>query len=121
MEVKLLDLVAQYDKIRSEIEDAVREVMESQYFIMGPKVAGFERSVATYCGVEYAAGAASGSDAILLALMALDIGPGDEVFNFGPHVADRDVIGRAVDGVAAERRPICTEAWRVGSGEHPDT
>ncbi|MBU8921860.1 MAG: DegT/DnrJ/EryC1/StrS family aminotransferase [Bacteroidales bacterium] len=79
MEVKLLDLVAQYDKIRSEIEAAVRDVMESQYFIMGPKVAEFERSVATYCSVEYATGVASGSDAILLALMALDIGPGDEV------------------------------------------
>lgn len=79
MKVPLLDLKAQYAAIRSEIEPAVREVFESQYFIMGPKVKEFEGEVARYVGVPHALGCASGTDAILLALMALGVGPGDEV------------------------------------------
>ncbi|MBN2183776.1 MAG: DegT/DnrJ/EryC1/StrS family aminotransferase [Candidatus Krumholzibacteriota bacterium] len=79
MEVRLLDLISQYDGIRSEIEDAVKNVLESQYFILGPKVEEFEKTVAGYCGVSYGVGVASGSDAILLSLMALGTGPGDEV------------------------------------------
>ncbi len=79
MEVRLLDLVSQYDGIKDEVDRAVREVFESQYFILGPKVEEFERAVADYCGVSYGVGVASGSDAILLSLMALGTGPGDEV------------------------------------------
>ena len=79
MKVPLLDLKAQYAAIRSEIEPAVREVFESQYFIMGPKVKEFEDAVARYVGTPVALGCASGTDAILLALMALGVGPGDEV------------------------------------------
>ncbi|MCH2132843.1 MAG: DegT/DnrJ/EryC1/StrS family aminotransferase [Phycisphaerales bacterium] len=77
--VPLLDLRAQYETIRDEVEPILREVVESQWFVMGPKVADFEAAVADYCGTEHAVGCASGSDALLLALMALDIGPGDEV------------------------------------------
>ena len=77
--VPLLDLRAQYDTIRDEIEPIFRDVVESQWFIMGPKVSEFEESVASYCGSKHAVGCASGSDALLLALMALGIGPGDEV------------------------------------------
>ena len=77
--VPLLDLKAQYDTIRDEIEPLLRDVVESQWFIMGPNVADFETAVASYCGAEHAVGCASGSDALLLALMAHDIGPGDEV------------------------------------------
>ncbi|MEE2908161.1 MAG: DegT/DnrJ/EryC1/StrS family aminotransferase [Planctomycetota bacterium] len=77
--VPLLDLKAQYETIRDEIEPILREVVESQWFVMGPKVADFESSVAEHCGTDHAVGCASGSDALLLALMALDIGPGDEV------------------------------------------
>jgi dTDP-4-amino-4,6-dideoxygalactose transaminase len=79
MRVPLLDLKAQYATIRDEIEPAVREVFESQYFIMGPKVGEFEEAAARYVGVPHALGCASGTDAILLALMALGVGPGDEV------------------------------------------
>jgi dTDP-4-amino-4,6-dideoxygalactose transaminase len=79
MIVPLLDLKAQYAEIRDEIEPVVKEVFESQYFILGPKVKEFEDSIASYCGSKYAVGCASGSDALLLALMALDIKPGDEI------------------------------------------
>ncbi len=79
MQVPLLDLKAQYEGIRDEIMAAVHEVFESQYFILGPKVAAFEEAVAEYCGTKHAVGVSSGTDAILASLMALGIGPGDEV------------------------------------------
>ena len=77
--VPALDLKAQYQSIREEIDLVVRAVVESQYFILGPEVAGLEAEVADYCGVAHGIGCSSGSDALLLPLMALDIGPGDEV------------------------------------------
>jgi dTDP-4-amino-4,6-dideoxygalactose transaminase len=77
--VPALDLKAQYRSIRDEIEPVVRNVLESQYFVLGPEVAGLEAEVARYCGVPHAIGCASGSDALLLPLMAWGIGPGDEV------------------------------------------
>lgn len=77
--IPLLDLRAQYETIRAEIEDAVRRVFESQQFILGPDVAALEEEAAAYCGVRHAVGCGSGTDALLLALRALDIGPGDEV------------------------------------------
>lgn len=77
--VPLLDLKAQYQTIRAEVEPEVLRVIESQYFIMGPEVEALEKEVAAYCNVKHAIGCASGSDAILIPLMALDIKPGDEV------------------------------------------
>ncbi len=77
--VPALDLRAQYQAIRDEIDLVVRRVIESQHFILGPEVAEFEAEAAAYCGSKYAVGCASGSDALLLPLMALGIGPGDEV------------------------------------------
>jgi len=79
MRIPLLDLKAQYAAIRDEIDTAVREVLESQYFILGPRVRAFEDAVAAYSGTAHAVGCASGSDALLLALMTLGVGPGDEV------------------------------------------
>jgi len=79
MKVPLLDLKAQYATIRDKVRPAVDAVMESQYFILGPEVEAFERELAAYVGAKHAIGCASGTDAILLALMALGVGPGDEV------------------------------------------
>lgn len=79
MNVPLLDLKAQYAGIRTEIEAAVRDVFESQYFILGQTVDACEHAVAAYCGVPHAVGISSGTDALLISLMAEDIGPGDEV------------------------------------------
>lgn len=79
MRVPLLDLSAQYRTIRTEIKKAVDEVFESQQFILGPWVGRLENEIATYSDVRHAVGVASGSDALLLALMALDVKPGDEV------------------------------------------
>ncbi len=77
--VPLLDLKAQYATLRNEIEPVIKEVIESQYFIGGPKLKEFEDTIAEYCQSKYALGVSSGTDALLLALMALDIKAGDEV------------------------------------------
>ena len=79
MHVPLLDLKAQYATIRDEIRPVVEQVLESQRFILGPEVAAFEEEVAEYCGAGYAVGVSSGTDALLLSLMAAGVGPGDEV------------------------------------------
>ena len=74
-----LDLRAQYAQIRPEVDAAVRRVFESQHFILGPEVEQLEQELAHHVGTQFAIGCASGSDALLLALMALDVGPGSEV------------------------------------------
>src|SRR5881227_2456281 len=79
MNVPLLDLKEQNENLRPEIEAALGRVLDTNGFILGGEVAELEKELADYCGTKYAIGCASGSDAILLALMALDIGPGDEV------------------------------------------
>src|SRR5918997_5070723 len=77
--VPLLDLKAQYAPLREELLAAVARVMESQAFIMGEEVRALEEEFARYSQTRHAVGCASGSDALLLALMALGIGEGDEV------------------------------------------
>ncbi len=79
MKIPLLDLKAQYASIKTEVATAINEVLESQYFILGPKVAELEEKVAAYSNSRYAVGVSSGSDALLISLMALDIRPVDEV------------------------------------------
>jgi dTDP-4-amino-4,6-dideoxygalactose transaminase len=77
--VPLLDLQAQYRPIRSEILEALTRVADSQRFILGPEVETFEREIAAQLEVEHAVGLSSGTDALLAVLMAIGIGPGDEV------------------------------------------
>lgn len=79
MNVPLLDLQAQYVSLRDDLQQAVDGVMSSQRFVLGDEVRRLETAIADYCQAKHAIGCASGSDALLLALMALDIGAGDEV------------------------------------------
>ncbi len=77
--VPLIDLVEQYEAIRGEVHGAMDRVLDSQRFILGDEVAEFESEVAAYCDARHAIGCASGTDALLLSLMVLDIGAGAEV------------------------------------------
>src|SRR2546430_9804209 len=77
--VPLLDLHAQYAPLRTEILAAIERVCDSQRFIMGPEITALEHEMAAMLGVRHAVAVSSGTDALLLALMALDIRPRDEV------------------------------------------
>jgi dTDP-4-amino-4,6-dideoxygalactose transaminase len=79
MKVPLLDLRAQYESLRAETRAAVDRVLESQGFVLGADVRALEEEIAAYTGARHAVGCASGSDALLLALMALDVKAGDEI------------------------------------------
>jgi len=79
MQVPLLDLKAQYRTIRNEVRHAIDKVCEAQAFILGPGVKSLEEDISSYCGARFAIGVASGSDALLISLVALGVGPGDAV------------------------------------------
>ncbi len=79
MNLQLVDLVNQYKKIKPEIDAAIHAVLDTGHFILGKTVSDFEFNTAKYLGVKHAIGCASGTDALQVALMALNIGPGDEV------------------------------------------
>jgi dTDP-4-amino-4,6-dideoxygalactose transaminase len=79
MTIPLLDLNAQYESIREELNAAVLEVLQTQQFILGPTVLELEDRIAEYCGCRHAIGVSSGTDALLISLMAEGTGPGDEV------------------------------------------
>lgn len=79
MQVPLLDLKLQYKSLKKELDDAIIKVAESQHFILGPEVTSMEKEFCSYLGCKHSIGVSSGTDALLLALMAIDIKPGDEV------------------------------------------
>jgi len=79
MQVPLLDLRAQYERVGKEIKRAVEKVLQGGHYILGPNVQALEKEIAAYCGVGYAVGVASGTDALRLSLISIGIGRGDEV------------------------------------------
>ena len=79
MKVPLLDLKPQYNSLKKELDEAIIKVAESQYFILGPEVEKMEKEFCDYLGCKHAIGVSSGTDALLLALMSIDIKPGDEI------------------------------------------
>ncbi len=79
MKVKLLDFSEQYQSLRDEVQQAIKSVCDTQSFILGPAVEEFEKNLAEYCQTAYAVGVSSGSDALLCAMMALDLKPGEQV------------------------------------------
>src|SRR5579872_3617967 len=79
MQVPLLDLKSQYQPLEAQIQAVIQKVCASQWFILGPAVKELEASIAAYSQCRHGIGVSSGTDALLLALMALQIGPGDEV------------------------------------------
>ena len=92
--MQFIDLKTQQARIREDVEARLRAVLDHGQYILGPEVTEMEQQLAAYAGVDHCVSAASGTDALLLALMALDIGPGDEVittpFSF---IATAEVIG----------------------------
>ena len=77
--MEFIDLKAQQAKIRDDIDDNIRKVLDHGQYIMGPEVLQLEEKLAEYVGVKHCIGVSSGTDALLIAMMALKIGPGDEV------------------------------------------
>src|SRR5438128_906743 len=78
-QIPLVDVKAQYAPLLDELKERIAEVLDSGRFILGPNVQAFEEEAAAYLGVEHAIGVANGTDALVIALDALEIGPGDEV------------------------------------------
>lgn len=79
MQIELINLKRQYKNLKDEISQAIEKVLENGQYILGPEVKAFEKEIAEYLGVKYAIGVANGTDALVLSLKALGIGPGDEV------------------------------------------
>ena len=79
MSISLVDLKAQLNSIRDEVDTAIQRVLQQGQFILGPDVRAFEEEIAAYCGTKFAVSVASGSGALHLALLACGIRPGDEV------------------------------------------
>lgn len=125
MIVPLLDLQAQYASVREGVEQAVNRVLTSQRFVLGDEVRQLESSIAEYCQAKYAVGCASGSDALLLALMALDVKPGDEVittpFSFFATAAAITRLGARPVFVDVDPRSYNIDASHVADAITPRT
>src|SRR5687767_428733 len=104
MPIPLVDLAADYRQAQSEIDEAIGRVLHGGWYILGKETAAFEEEFAAYCGVAHAVGVGNGTDAILLALRALNIGPGDEVITVA-HTAVATVAAIELAGA----RPVLVD------------
>ena len=91
--IQMVDLVAQYQTMKSEIDSAITSVIENAQFINGPEVTGFKKELEDYLGVKHVIPCANGTDALQIALMALGLKPGDEVITPSfTYIATTEVI-----------------------------
>ena len=106
--IPLVDVKAQYERLIPEIVERMREVLESGTFILGPNVTAFEQEAAGYLGVPRTVGVANGTDALVLALDAMDIGPGDEVIcpSFTFYATAEAIARRGATPVFADIDPV---------------
>ena len=104
MNIPFLDLGAAYRELKTEIDAAIHRVLDSGWYILGPEVDAFEAEWAAWCGADHAVGVANGLDALILALRALDIGPGDEVI-----VPSNTYIATWLAVTAVGARPVPVE------------
>lgn len=125
MKIPLVDLVAQYESIRDEIDRAIDGVLARGTFILGPEVSAFEEDVAAYLGVRHAVGVASGTDALLLTLRAYGIGPDDEVivpaFTFFSTAEVVSQLGAIPVFVDIDPRTYCLDVGEVERRITPKT
>jgi len=125
VKVPYLDLKAQYRSIKSEIDGAVARVLDSCQFVLGPEVAGFEQEFAAYCGTSDCIALNSGTSALHLALLAADIGPGDEVitvpFTFVASVAAVVYTGARPVLVDIDRRSFTMDPAAIEGAITPRT
>lgn len=122
--VPFLDLAAQYDCIGAELEDAVLAVLRSGHYVLGPRVEAFERAFARTCGVEHAVAVNSGTTALVLALQALKIGPGDAVITvpmtFVATVAAIEQVGARPVLVDVDPDTRCMDPGQIEAAITPD-
>jgi dTDP-4-amino-4,6-dideoxygalactose transaminase len=106
-QIPLVDVKAQYAPLLDELKERIADVLDSGRFILGPNVSAFEEEAAAYLGVEHAIGVANGTDAIVIALDAMDIGPGDEVIcpTFTFYATAESIARRGAMPVFAEIDP----------------
>ncbi|MBT3362543.1 MAG: DegT/DnrJ/EryC1/StrS family aminotransferase [Chloroflexi bacterium] len=119
MKVPLVDLVTQYNSIKAEMNEAIQQVLDNGQFILGPRVAELEEKIAAYHGLKHAVGVASGTDALVLALRALDIGPGDEVivpaFTFFATAEAVSAVGATPVFVDIDLQTYCIDTNQIES------
>ncbi|MGB8647051.1 MAG: DegT/DnrJ/EryC1/StrS family aminotransferase [Anaerolineae bacterium] len=112
MMIPFFDLKKQYESIQSEIDAASARVFKSGWFILGPEVEAFEAEFAQYIGVRYAAGVGSGTEALHLALLALGVGPGDEVITV-PNTAVATVVAIELTGAKPVLVDVCFDSMNM--------